>query len=105
MTVEAFYLSERFRMPVTVLADQLITDGFEDISVPETDDEMKEMGFRVWPRKIHRGPDFYPPTDEIDIPPVRSGTQHRRHVLGLDTHRGRGMTSKRWRPITNMPIG
>ena len=56
MVVEAFYLSERFRMPVTVLADQLITDGFEDISVPENEAEMKEMGFRTWPRKIHQGP-------------------------------------------------
>jgi 2-oxoglutarate ferredoxin oxidoreductase subunit alpha len=73
MTVEAFYLAERFRMPVTVLADQLITDGFEDITVPENDEEMKEMGFRVWPRKIHPGPDFYPSTDEIDIPPVVLG--------------------------------
>ncbi len=73
MVVEAFYLSERFRMPVTVLADQLITDGFEDISVPENEDEMKEMGFRTWPRKIHQGPVFYPPTDEIDIPPVVLG--------------------------------
>lgn len=73
MVVEAFYLSERFRMPVTVLADQLITDGFEDISVPENEDEMKEMGLRVWPRKIHPGPDFYPFTDELDIPPVQLG--------------------------------
>ena len=73
MTVEAFYLSERFRTPVTVLADQLITDGFEDISVPENEAEMKEMGFRVWPRKAHPGPIFYPSTDEIDIPPVQLG--------------------------------
>jgi len=73
MTVEAFYLSERLRMPVTVLADQIITDGFEDISVPENEEEMKEMGFHLWPRKIHQGPDFYPPTDEIDIPPVVLG--------------------------------
>jgi 2-oxoglutarate ferredoxin oxidoreductase subunit alpha len=73
MTVEAFYLSERFRTPVTVLADQLITDGFEDISVPETEDEMREMGFRFWPRKAHPGPLFYPATDEIDIPPVQLG--------------------------------
>ena len=50
MVVEAFYLSERFRMPIIVLADQLITDGFEDITVPENEDEMKEMGFRIWPR-------------------------------------------------------
>jgi 2-oxoglutarate ferredoxin oxidoreductase subunit alpha len=73
MVVEAFYLSERFRMPVTVLADQLITDGFEDISVPENEAEMKEMGFRVWPRKVHQGPNFYPPTDELDLPPVVLG--------------------------------
>ncbi|MCL5024036.1 MAG: 2-oxoglutarate ferredoxin oxidoreductase subunit alpha [Nitrospirae bacterium] len=73
MTVEAFYLSERFRTPVTVLADQLITDGFEDISVPESDGEMEEMGFRTWPRKINRGPEFYPAMDEIDVPPVVLG--------------------------------
>ena len=54
MTVEAFYLAERFRMPITVLADQLITDGFEDISVPENDAEMKEMGFRVAQRNPSR---------------------------------------------------
>ena len=85
MVVEAFYLSERFRMPVTVLADQLITDGFEDISVPETEEEMKEMGFRTWPREINRGPEFYPPTDEIDVPPV---------VLGHDT----GALCSDWTP-------
>lgn len=73
MTVEAFYLSERFRMPVTVLADQLITDGFEDISVPENEAEMEELGFRVWPRSYHEGPDFYPATDKVDIPPVVMG--------------------------------
>jgi 2-oxoglutarate ferredoxin oxidoreductase subunit alpha len=40
MVIEAFYLSERLRMPVTVLADQLITDGWEDISLPENEAEM-----------------------------------------------------------------
>jgi 2-oxoglutarate ferredoxin oxidoreductase subunit alpha len=74
MVVEAFYLSERLRMPITVLGDQLITDGFEDISVPENEDEMKEMGFRVWPRKSHPGPDFYPYVADLDIPPVQMGT-------------------------------
>jgi 2-oxoglutarate ferredoxin oxidoreductase subunit alpha len=73
LTVKAFYLSERFRMPVSILADQLITDGFEDISVPESDREMKEMGFKSWPREICRGPEFYPVTDELDIPPVVLG--------------------------------
>ena len=74
MVVESFYLSERLRMPITVLVDQLITDGFEDISVPENEAEMNEMGYRVWPRKAHTGPDFYPATDTLDIPPVQMGT-------------------------------
>ena len=73
LTVEAFYLSERFRTPVTVLADQLVTDGWEDISIPETDEEMRAMGLRVAERRVHPGPDFYPPTDEIDVPPVVLG--------------------------------
>jgi 2-oxoglutarate ferredoxin oxidoreductase subunit alpha len=85
IVVEAFYLAERFRTPVTVLADQLITDGFEDISVPENDKEMQEMGFRTWPRGINGGPVFYPPTDEIDIPPV---------VLGRNT----GALCSDWTP-------
>ena len=77
LTVEAFYLSERFRTPVTILADQLITDGLEDISIPETDQEKEAMGLRFMQRKVHQGPEFYPPTDEIDLPPV---------VLGKGTH-------------------
>ena len=31
------------------------------------------MRFRVWPRTYHRGPDFYPATDALDIPPVQMG--------------------------------
>ncbi|MDP6776681.1 MAG: 2-oxoglutarate ferredoxin oxidoreductase subunit alpha [Candidatus Latescibacteria bacterium] len=85
ITVESFYLSERFRTPVTILADQLITDSYEDISVPENDAEIEEMGFRTWPRKVHPGPDFYPPTDEIDVPPV---------VLGRNT----GALCSDWTP-------
>jgi len=85
LTVEAFYLSERFRTPVTILADQLITDGFEDISVPETDEEKDAMGMRFAERKAHPGPDFYPPTDEIDLPPV---------VLG----RGKNALCSDWTP-------
>jgi 2-oxoglutarate ferredoxin oxidoreductase subunit alpha len=73
LTVEAFYLSERFRTPVTVLADQLITDGLEDISVPENDEEKEAMGLRFMERKVKQGPHFYPATDEVDVPPVVLG--------------------------------
>ncbi len=85
LTVEAFYLSERFRTPVTILADQLITDGLEDISIPETGEEKEAMGLRFMERKVHPGPEFYPPTDEIDIPPP---------VLG----KGTGAMCSDWTP-------
>ncbi len=87
MTVESFYLSERFRSPVIILADQLVTDGMEDISIPETDDEMKSMGLRFWERQCKVGPDFYPFTDELDIPPV---------VLGKNT----GALCSDWTPTS-----
>ncbi|MFH1382248.1 MAG: 2-oxoglutarate ferredoxin oxidoreductase subunit alpha [Chloroflexota bacterium] len=73
LTIEAFYLSERFRTPVTLLADQLVTDGMEDISIPETDEEKQQMGLRFKEREICRGPEFYPPVDAIDLPPVVLG--------------------------------
>lgn len=85
LTVEAFYLAERFRTPVTLLADQLVTDGWESFSIPETAEEMKEMGLKVIDRRINFGPEFYPPTDEIDIPPV---------VLGHNT----GAACSDWTP-------
>ncbi|MEW8957901.1 MAG: 2-oxoglutarate ferredoxin oxidoreductase subunit alpha [Moorella sp. (in: firmicutes)] len=85
ITVEAFYLAERFRMPVIILADQLVTDGWESLSIPETPEEVEAMGLKVIPRRINKGPEFYPATDEIDIPPV---------VLGHNT----GAACSDWTP-------
>ena len=85
LTVEAFYLAERFRMPVTVLADQIVTDGWETLLIPDTEAEAREMGLRVVPRQINYGPEFYPATDEIDVPPV---------VLGYNT----GAACSDWTP-------
>jgi 2-oxoglutarate ferredoxin oxidoreductase subunit alpha len=73
MTVKAFALAERFRTPITILADQLVTDGWESFDVPEDQEELHELGLEIIPRRIHRGPCFYPPTDDIDIPPVVLG--------------------------------
>jgi 2-oxoglutarate ferredoxin oxidoreductase subunit alpha len=73
LTVEAFHLAERFRTPVTLLADQLITDGWETLTLPENEEELREMGLVITPRAINKGPEFYPVTDEIDIPPVVLG--------------------------------
>ncbi len=73
LTVRAFYLAERFRTPVTVLADQIVTDGWETLLLPETEQEFRAMGLEVAPRRVHPGPDFYPASDAIDIPPVVLG--------------------------------
>jgi 2-oxoglutarate ferredoxin oxidoreductase subunit alpha len=85
LTAEAFYLAERFRTPVTLLADQLVTDGWESFFVPETEEELEQMGIKIMERRVNRGPDFYPPSDEIDIPPV---------VLGHNT----GAACSDWTP-------
>ena len=73
LTVRAFYLSERFRTPVTILADQMVTDGWETLELPESPEEEQKMGLLRMGRQVHPGPDFYPPTDAIDIPPVVLG--------------------------------
>ncbi|MDR3211168.1 MAG: 2-oxoglutarate ferredoxin oxidoreductase subunit alpha [Planctomycetota bacterium] len=85
MTLEAFRLAERFRTPVTILADQLVADGWESFQLPETPEELASLGLGVVPRLVHPGPDFYPPSDAIDIPPV---------VLG----RGTGAAASDWTP-------
>jgi 2-oxoglutarate ferredoxin oxidoreductase subunit alpha len=73
MTVEAFYLAERFRSPVTILADQLVTDGWEAFDIPQNVDELDLMNLKVIQRKAQPGPDFYPNHSQIDLPPVRLG--------------------------------
>ena len=85
MTVRAFYLAERFRTPVTILADQLVTDGWESFEIPENDQELKEKGLEIVERSVNYGPEFFPPSDEIDIPPV---------VLGHNT----GAACSDWTP-------
>jgi 2-oxoglutarate ferredoxin oxidoreductase subunit alpha len=73
MTVEAFSLAERFRTPVTLLADQLVTDGWESFEIPEDAEELRAAGLRVIPRYVHPGPRFYPFEDALDVPPVVLG--------------------------------
>ena len=85
MTVRAFYLAERFRTPVTILADQIVTDGWESFVIPENDEELAQRGLETISRKINYGPDFFPPTSDIDVPPV---------VLGHNT----GAACSDWTP-------
>ena len=85
MTIQAFRLSERFRTPVTILADQLVTDGWEAFQIPQDPYELEALGLPLPKRAVHWGPDFYPRSDDIDIPPV---------VLG----RGTGGACSDWTP-------
>jgi 2-oxoglutarate ferredoxin oxidoreductase subunit alpha len=85
LTVTAFALAERFRMPVTLLADQMVTDGWEALQVPETAEELAAMGLEVVERRANPGPEFFPASDAIDVPPV---------VLG----RGIGAACSDWTP-------
>ena len=65
LTVDAFNLAERFRTPVTILTDQVISDMWEDLFVPEGDD----LDFVV-PRRHNLMMPFYPlASDALDVPP------------------------------------
>jgi len=57
-TVEAFSLSERFRTPVTILADQLVTDGWESFEIPETQEELRRLELKRDTEPRQPGPDL-----------------------------------------------
>src|SRR5262245_45380519 len=64
--IGAFNLSERFRTPVTILTDQVVSDVWEDLFIPADYDALDF----VVPRKHNLMMPFYPVgTAEIDVPP------------------------------------
>jgi 2-oxoglutarate ferredoxin oxidoreductase subunit alpha len=66
LTIDAFNLSERFRTPVTILTDQVVSDMWEDLFVPEDYGALD----CVVPRKVNLMMPFYPVgSDAIDVPP------------------------------------
>jgi 2-oxoglutarate ferredoxin oxidoreductase subunit alpha len=74
LTIDAFNLSERFRTPVTILTDQVISDMQEDLFVPADYDMLSEI---VVPRRFNLEMPFFPQgSDAIDVPP---------NVIGLGT--------------------
>jgi 2-oxoglutarate ferredoxin oxidoreductase subunit alpha len=72
-------------MPITLLADQIVIDGWETLPLPETSADADALGLRVAERKAHPGPDFYPTTADLDVSPV---------VLGRNT----GAACSDWTP-------
>jgi 2-oxoglutarate ferredoxin oxidoreductase subunit alpha len=66
LTIDAFNLSERFRTPVTILTDQVVSDMWEDLFVP---DQYDALDFVV-PRKHNLTMPFYPVgSAAIDVAP------------------------------------
>jgi 2-oxoglutarate ferredoxin oxidoreductase subunit alpha len=66
LTIDAFNLAERFRTPVTILTDQVISDMWEDLFLP---DDYDGLDFVV-PRKHNLTMPFHPVNSaELDVPP------------------------------------
>lgn len=67
LVIDAFNLSERFRTPVTILTDQVISDMWEDLFLPEDYESLADV---VVPRRFNLEMPFYPVNSAaIDVPP------------------------------------
>ncbi len=80
LTVRAFNLSEKYRTPVVVLADEVVAHMREKISLPSPKDI--EIFDRIKPTVP---PEWYFPYDNaVEVPPLASfGHGYRFHVTGL----------------------
>jgi len=67
LTIDAFNLAERFRTVVTILTDQVISDMWEDLFLPEDSAELADI---IVPRRSNLQMPFYPVNSSaIDFPP------------------------------------
>jgi 2-oxoglutarate ferredoxin oxidoreductase subunit alpha len=88
LTVEAFNVSEQFRLPVVVLADEVIGHMRERVTIPPADEIFRYERRRP---KTPPGDDFMPfkPEDDLVPPMACAGEGYNVHVTGL-THDERG---------------
>jgi 2-oxoglutarate ferredoxin oxidoreductase subunit alpha len=87
LTIEAFSLSEKYRIPVIVLSDELVGHMYERVIIPE-----KRLLPRIRRRKPRKGPNEHLPFlgGEDLVPPMAcAGEGYRLHVTGL-THDEKG---------------
>ena len=83
MTIQAFAFSERYRIPVIILSDELVGHMYERVVIPE-----KREIPRIRRRKPRKPPGEHLPFDGGDdlVPPMAcAGEGYRLHVTGL-TH-------------------
>ncbi len=87
LTIEAFNLSERFRVPTFVMTDECVGHMHEKVVIPEADE------IEVVERKWYEGPkeEYLPYKTDGDLVPymVKAGDGYRFHSTGL-THDERG---------------
>ncbi len=87
LTIKAFNLSERFRVPVVVLSDQRVGNMVEAVNIPPAK-EIELTPRRYYKKKTNHYLPFL--RDKDMVPPiVKVGDGHRFHVTGL-THDERG---------------
>lgn len=92
LTVKAFNLSEKYRVPVIVLSDEMVAHTRETITLPPADDI--EIIDRIAP---NMPPEWYIPykDDSRGVPPMAAfGGGYRYHVTGL-IHDERGFPTQR----------
>ena len=87
LTIEAFNLSERYRIPVFVLSDEMVGHMYERVVIPE-----RKAITRVARKKVKKSENEHLPFSggKDLVPPMAcAGEGHRIHVTGL-THDERG---------------
>lgn len=92
LTIKAFNLSERYRVPVILLADEVIAHTRESVILPPSDELVIEER-----RKPNVPPEWYTPYDDrqTGVPPMPAfGEGYRYHVTGL-AHDIRGYPTTR----------
>jgi 2-oxoglutarate ferredoxin oxidoreductase subunit alpha len=90
LTIKAFNLSERFRVPVLFMMDECVGHMTERVVIPPADE------IEIYPRRFYEGSKGqylpYQANGELVPPMVKAGDGYRLHVTGL-THDERGYPS------------
>jgi 2-oxoglutarate ferredoxin oxidoreductase subunit alpha len=90
LTIQAFNLSEEFRVPVMMMLDECVGHMTEKVVIPEADE------IDVTPRRYTKLPPeefrLYEPREDLVPNMVKAGDGYRFHVTGL-THDERGYPS------------
>ena len=85
LTVRAFALSERFRVPVLLMTDEVVGHMYERVEIPEEVPEAPRRKPKVPPEEFLP----YGPEEDLVPPMACAGDGYRIHVTGL-THDERG---------------